>query len=36
MPKGKVCTAIARELLGFMWAIVWEHRHPGSMISKAA
>lgn len=36
MPKGKVCTAIARELLGFMWAIAWEHRHPGSMISKAA
>jgi transposase len=24
MPKGKVCTAIARELLGFIWAIAWE------------
>ncbi len=36
MPKGKVCTAIARELLGFMWAIAWEHRHPGSMIARAA
>ena len=36
MPKGKVCTAIARELLGFMWAIAWEHRHPGSMIATAA
>ncbi len=36
MPKGKVCTAIARELLGFIWAIAWEHRHHGSMISKAA
>ena len=36
MPKGKVCTAIARELLGFMWAIAWEHRHPGSMIDRAA
>lgn len=22
--KGKVCTAIARELLGFIWAIAWE------------
>ena len=36
MPKGKVCTAIARELLGFIWAIAWEHRHPGSMIDRAA
>ena len=36
MPKGKVCTAIARELLGFMWAIAWERRHPGSMIDRAA
>ena len=36
MPKNKVCTAIARELLGFMWAIAWEHQHPGSMIRKAA
>ena len=36
MPKGKVCTAIARELLGFMWAIAWESRHPGSMIARAA
>ena len=36
MPKGKICTAIARELLGFMWAIAWEHRHPGSMIARAA
>ena len=24
LPKGKVCTAIARELLGFIWAIAWE------------
>ena len=33
MPKGTVCTAITRELLGFgfIWAIAWEHRHPGSM-----
>lgn len=23
-PKGKVCVAIARELLGFIWAIAWE------------
>lgn len=23
-PKGKVCTAIARELLGFIWAIAWQ------------
>ena len=36
MPKNKVCTAIARELLGFMWAIAWEHKHPGSMVRKAA
>lgn len=36
MPRGKVCTAIARELLGFMWAIAWERRHPGSMITRAA
>lgn len=36
LPKGKVCTAIARELLGFIWAIAWEHRHPGSMIARAA
>ncbi len=36
MPKGKVCTAIARELLGFIWAIAWEYRHPGSMIARAA
>lgn len=36
MPKNKVCTAIARELLGFIWAIAWEHKHPGSMVRKAA
>ena len=36
MPKGKVCTAIARELLGFIWAIAWERRHPGSMVARAA
>ena len=36
MPKGKVCTAIARELLGFIWAIVWERRHPGSMVARVA
>lgn len=36
MPKGKVCTAIAREMLGFIWAIAWEHGPPGSMISRAA
>ena len=36
MPKNKVCTAIARELLGFMWAIAWEHKHPGSIVRKAA
>jgi transposase len=23
-PKGKVCAAIARELIGFIWAIAWE------------
>lgn len=27
-PKGKVCTAIARELLGFIWAIAWELAPP--------
>ena len=36
MPKNKVCTAIARELLGFMWAIAWEHKHPGIIVRKAA
>ena len=36
MPKNKVCTAIARELLGFIWAIAWEHQHPGSTVRKAA
>lgn len=36
MPKNKVCTAIARELLGFIWAIAWEHQHPGSIVRKAA
>ena len=24
LPHSKVCTAIARELLGFLWAIAWE------------
>ena len=28
--------AIARELLGFTWAIAWERRHRGSMIVRAA
>ena len=36
MPKNKVCTAIARELLGFMWAIAWELKQPGSILRKAA
>ena len=36
MPKNKVCTAIVRELLGFIWAIAWEHQHLGSIVRKAA
>lgn len=36
MPKNKVCTAIARELLGFMWAIAWELKQPGCMATKEA
>ena len=36
MPKNKACTAIARELLGFIWAIAWELKQPGSMVGKAA
>ena len=36
MPKNKVCTAIARELVGFIWAIAWELKHPGSRVAKAA
>ena len=35
-PKNKVCTAIARELLGFIWAIAWELKEPGSTVRKAA
>ena len=34
MPKNKVCTAIARELLGFIWAIAWEQQHPGSIVAR--
>jgi|TARA_B100000315_G_C14534405_1_gene567751 transposase len=36
MPKNKVCTAIARELLGFIWAIAWELRQPGSIVTRPA
>ena len=36
MPKNKVCTAIARELLGFIWAIAWELKRPGSMVQNPA
>ena len=36
MPKNKACTAIARELLGFIWAIAWELKQPGSMARKVA
>jgi len=36
MPKNKACTAVARELLGFIWAIAWELKQPGSMVGKAA
>ena len=36
MPKNKACTAIARELLGFIWAIAWELKQPGSMAGKVA
>ena len=34
MPKNKVCTAIARELLGFIWAIAWEQKRPGSLVAR--
>lgn len=36
MPKNKVCTAVARELLGFIWAIAWELKRPGSIVRAAA
>jgi transposase len=36
MPKNKVCTAIARELLGFIWAIAWELKTPGCLSAQAA
>ena len=32
----KTAPAIARELLGFMWAIAWEYLHPASIVTKAA
>ena len=36
MPKNKVCTAVARELLGFIWAIAWELKPPGRRVRQAA
>ena len=33
IPKNKVCTAIAPELLGFTWAIACEHQHQGTKLS---
>ena len=34
MPKNKVCCAIARELLGFIWAIAWEQKRPGRLVAR--
>lgn len=36
MAKNKVCTAIARELLGFIWAIAWELKRPSDRPTLAA
>ena len=36
LPKNKVCTAVARELLGFIWAIAWELKQPGRRVRQGA